>query len=486
MTEVLFGSTAFLAAIVTVLCIAVALHLGRNRERGLIPYIFYPAILVAIVQVMFSGRNLYLPSDYRFATLPDPPLVAWITRLTSLFILFAAGERIAKRFLHHGRTPDAPTMLILAFWLYVFSNVVSPALFGTHASFSHMYLYTALAGYAALLIGKEEGETAIRSARNAFFAFLVVSALCILWRPELVLSRGYQGLIPGLDIRYDGLAPNANSLAPVSIVFLLCLWAAPYSTRSLTLLGWAIGCASLLFAQSKTNWVAFVLCTSCVLYFKHRDVFARSLSDFRRPLLPAIFILLIFLATTLVAAEFMFGGAAERIASFLDTATGANLLALSGRNQLWEVVLKEWHNNPLFGYGLTIWNDAYRARIGMLWAFHAHNQAYQSLASAGVVGVVGLAIYVVTLFWFALKTAKGTQGLTLALFVLMLVRAISEVPLSMTSGYGLIQLMHILLLAVIASQYGPSRYETRGTSKPSSLSNAASMTSRSVVSRPLR
>ena len=384
MADFVFGSVAalaaLLAAVVVVLCIAAMLHWGHDREQGLIPYIFYPAIAVAIFGILLSGRDLSLPIQF---AIEKHALVTWATRLTSLYVLLAASERIARRILHHGRKPDAPTLLIIAFCFYFLTNVVTSALFGTHPWFSHDHLYAFFVGYAALLAAQVEGDLAVRSARNALFAFLILSALFIAWRPEMVLSRNYyQGLIPGFSVRYAGLADSANTLGPVVVVFLLCLWSRPYSARWVNLLGWAIGCASLVLAQSKTNWIAFVFCAVCLAYFRSGDFGRQRWSDFRRPLLPTAFVSLAIVMTFALGVALMFFDTGERMTAFLETPEGTQLLTLSGRERIWEVAVEEWHNNPLFGYGLTIWNPAYRAEVGLHAAFNAHNQFYQSLASA--------------------------------------------------------------------------------------------------------
>lgn len=455
------GLAAFLAAAGVVVCVAVVLHWGRHRERGLIPYIFYPAVLDVILTVLFSGRDLDLPIDYQ---VDKHPVGAWATRLTSLFLLLAAVERIGKRFLHHGQKTDAPILLIFAFWLFFLTNVVSSGLLGTRPWFSHYHIYTVLAGYAALLAVREEGDTAIRSVRNALFIFLVLSALCILWRPEMVLSRNYSGLIPGLTMRYAGLGTHPNSLGPVVIVFLLCLWSRPYSARWINLLGWTIGCASLVLSQSKTSWVAFLFCACCIAYFRHGEFLTQRLFDYRRPLLPAMSLILAMFMISLIGVAFMFGGALEKLVAFFETPVGTDLTTLMGRYRIWEIAVQEWRNNPFFGYGLTMWNEEYRIRVGMTdFAYTAHNQFFQSLAVAGIIGVTGLAIYALTLLWFVLKTTKASQGLTLALFVLLSVQSVTEVPLSMTSGFGLAQQVHLLLLMVLASRIPAGSIESPGT-----------------------
>lgn len=466
------GLAAFLAAAGVVLCGAAVLHWGRHREQGLVPYIFYPATLAVILGVLLSGRNLDLPM-YQGATQAvdawdqgaTHAVDAWATRFTSLFLLLVAAERIGRRFLHYGPKHEIPMLLILGLWLFFLSNVVSSGLLGTRPWLSHHHIYTVLAGYAALLFTREEGDTAIRCMRNALFIFLVLSALCILWRPEMVLSRNYSGLIPWLTVRYSGLSTHPNSLGPAVVVFLLCLWSRPYSARCINLLGWTIGCASLLLSQSKTNWVAFLFCAGCIAYFRHGEFLAHRLFDFRRALLPAMLLMLAMLTVSLIAVALMFGGVIERLVAFFATPQGLDLTTLMGRDRIWEVAVQEWHNNPLFGYGLTMWNEEYRARVGMVrYAYNAHNQFFNTLAVAGIVGVAGLGIYTVTLLWFVLRTVKASQGLTLALLVLVSFQSITEVPFSMTSGYGPAQQVHLLLLMVIASRFAGSSNQIRTTS----------------------
>jgi exopolysaccharide production protein ExoQ len=445
------GLAAFLAAVALVVCVAGVLHWGRHRERGLMPYIFYPAVLVLVLTILFSGRNLELPLEYG---LEEHPLAVWATRFTSLFLLFAAVERIGRRVLLYEQKTDVPVLLILALWLYFLTNVVSSGLFGTRPWLSHYHVYTVLVGYAALLVVREEGDTAIRSVRNALYIFLVLGALCILWRPEMVLNRNYSGLFPWLTTRYYGLSMHPNSLGSTVVVFLLCLWTRPYSARWLNLLGWTIGCASLVLSQSKTSWVAFLFCAGCIAYFRHGESLAQRLLDYRRPLLPAVSVMLAMFMVSLLGVAVMFGAALEWMVHFFEAPVGTDITTLMGRSPIWEVAIREWRNNPLFGYGLTMWNEEYRTRLGMTgFAYTAHNQLFQSLAVAGIVGVAGLVIYVLTLLWFALKTTKASQGLTLALFVLMSVQSTTEVPLSMTSGYGPAQQVHLLLLMVIASRF---------------------------------
>ncbi len=446
------GTAFILATAALVLCFAAVLHWGYGREQGLLPYIFYPAILVVSFGVMTSGRDLDTPADIVWVTLPKHPMLVWTGRIVSVFITFASAERILKRWLQFGDKHTVPGILILAMFFYFLTNIAMTAVFGSHRSISHEYLYTVLAGYAALLVTQAEGRVAVRSARNAILMFLVLSALCLAWRPELELIRHYKGLIPWLDIRYTGLAIHPNGLGPLVVVFLLCLWTRPFPLRWANYAGWTIGLASLVLAQSKTNWIAFLLCSVCMIYYRHRDLLSLRVLDYRRPALAASLLMLSLVSVFGVGVAVTFGGVGEKLSAFFDSRTGMDLLTFMGRKRIWEAAVQEWSNHPVFGYGLSIWDENYRAAVGIPEAFQAHSQFFQSLSSAGTIGVLGLLVYTVTLFVFSLKTAAASRGLTLALFLLIAMGAVSEVPLSMT-GLGMEQLLHLLLLMAIAAHY---------------------------------
>lgn len=456
MAEIIFfgiyGLAALLVAVGLIFGFAATLHWGHRREESLIPYIVYPVIIAVAIGTLLSGRNLYLPSELFISAAPKHSVVVWVTRFTSIFILVVASERIIRRLLLTGKKPDIPVTLILAFCLYFFTNVLTSALLGTHPSFSHENIYTFLAGLAALMLCRKDGETALESTRNALFFFLILSAVCAAWRPELVLSRDYQGLIPGLKIRYAGLSNHANALGPLVIVYLLCLWSMPFQTRLLNRFAWTIGLISIFLAQSKTSWIAFILCMSCVGYYKYRELLQSRINRNNLFLISTILLAGMMFALSIPLLIIMFGGdlVANKLTAFFNTREGADLLTLTGRDQIWEAATREWRANPMFGYGLTIWSDSHRAQIGLVNAYHAHNQFFQTLASTGLVGVFGLTVYALTLTYFSYKTAECSQGLTLAIFMLLLIRSISEVPMTIVS-FGTEQLTHLILLMIISA-----------------------------------
>lgn len=461
MTEFLLAPVlflaAFLAAIGTTFCLMMGLTQVVRSKEGFLPYIFYTSTLINTLIMIFQGRNLFLltePDDISLTLPPSVIWMVWIARINTTLFLFAACQRIASRLMHYGSKPNTPTLLIITFLFFFFTNVFIAACFSAHPSFKQEYVYVVLVGAASLLFAQGEEEISISAARNALFIFLIISAGFIPWNPELVFSNHYlEGLIPGLTYRYAGLTAHANTLGFVIILFMLCLWSRPFSNRWINFFGWTIGYVSLVLAQSKTSWIAFIICMSCIGYFKYGDFLKQRLFDFKNPILSVIFILMTMITAGIMSGVLMFSDIGGEINSFFSTRAGADLMTMTGRTLLWEIALNEWRSSPLFGYGLTIWDEAYRAKIGLPGAVSAHSQFYQTLASAGIVGVVGLLTYVTTLFWFTLKTAKSSQGLTLAIFLMLLFRSISEVSLAAFGHLNFDQLTHVLLLMIIGAQF---------------------------------
>jgi O-antigen ligase len=102
-----------------------------------------------------------------------------------------------------------------------------------------------------------------------------------------------------------------------------------------------------------------------------------------------------------------------------------------------------------------MWNYEFRESIDMNFAFSAHNQFLQSLAGAGLVGVISLIVYLSFLLTYSIRSAKRTKGLTLALFAMMFMRCITETPLELgtiLNGDFLIHLMLFQTIAIIESE----------------------------------
>lgn len=421
----------------------------KQRTIGFLHWIFPAMLAVVALTALLSGRDLsQLFSELANARGTLHPAVPWAQRLVSLILIAACAERIINHVASHKPMPSP--LLTGAFLLYWLCSVAAPALFGTHPHIAHEYLYPLLFGFAALLTTVPEREKILDASRNALLLFILVGAALIPVMPSLVMDASYrQGLIPGLP-RHGGLAPHPVAMGMFAVTALLCLWCRPFARRWLNRLAWILGLAVLFIAQSKTAWIAFLLCALAMLAVRNGPGAWRRLGNPQEgafgvaACLSTIGIALLLLWALLVA------DVGTEIAGFFDTAQGAQLASMTGRDQIWAIAMEEWRANPVFGYGPGLWDEQFRASIGLPNATNAHNQFMDTLARSGIVGAAGLVFYALVLLVLSVRYARATQGLSLALFLALALLSVSEVPLILF-GYGTELFAHLLLIVTLAS-----------------------------------
>jgi len=465
---------AILAALMAALGMAGAVHVTSRRAHGYMHLIFYAMLLMVALANLLSGRDLS-SSNMKFdevAVIVRHPLVSLLQPLASLLLLTLAGERLITHLIRRDKAAQAPSALLVAFLTFWVCTVAAPALLGAHPQVSHDYVYPLVIGFAAVLATATERDLAFGAARNALLVFLAAGLLLIPFKPSLVLDASYtQGLLPGVP-RLAGLAPHAVSLGMLAQLGLLCLLARPLQRVWLNRLAWAMGLGVLFLAQSKTAWISFVLCSACILLVRQGPGFMRRVGDPVRPEFGIVALLAFMAAVAGLAALLMFGEVDARLSSFFDSAQGAQLASMTGRDQIWAIAYDEWQRNPVFGYGPTLWDASFREAIGMPNATHAHNQFMDTLSRSGTVGAAALVLYSLVLLVLSIRYARASGGLTLALFVALALRAISEVPL-LLFGYGPELIAHVLLLMALAAAGREVRERRRKVARTPPMPRAA-------------
>jgi O-antigen ligase len=449
---------AVLAALAATAGMAGAVHLTSRRAHGYMHFIFYAMLLILALTNLLSGRDL----TTTVLSLEEPaevvrhPLITVAQPLMSLLLLTVAGERIITHWIRRKKGPHAPPVMLATFILFWTGTVAAPALLGAHPQLSHDYIYPLVIGIAAALAIDTERDLAFRATRNAMLVFMVTGLLLIPFKPSLVLDMAYtQGLLPGVP-RLAGLAAHAVSMGMLAQLGLLCLLARPYRHVWLNRLAWATGLLVLFLAQSKTAWISFALCSVCIVAVRRGPTFFRRVGDPLRPEFGISSILAFMAAVAAIALVLMFGEVDTKLSSFFDSAEGAQLASMTGRDQIWAIAYDEWQRNPVFGYGPTLWDATFRASIGMPNATHAHNQFMDTLSRSGAVGAAALVFYALVLLVLSIRYARASGGLTLALFVALALRSISEVPL-LLFGYGPELVTHVLLLMTLAAAASDAR-----------------------------
>lgn len=445
----------------------------KDRPTGYLHWLLPAMLALSALTVLLSGRDLSrVFLALQEGSVFENPVIVWGQRALSILVLLVSAERVVNHLA--ARRPMPSPLLAMAFVTYWLGTVASPALFGAHPALSHEFLYPLIMGLVFLLASPQEADKVIDWVRSALFAVLLAGVLLVPVMPSLTLDLSYrQGLIPGLP-RLGGLATHSVSLGMYALTFLVCLWCRPFARPWLNRFAWLIGLGVLFFAQSKTAWIAFVICAAALLAVRNGPGTARRLADPRETAFGVVLCIGVIAVVTGVMAAILLGNVEAQASAFLDSSEGAQLVSLTGRDQIWAVALEEWRENPVFGYGPGLWDDAFRASIGMPQATHGHNQFLDTLARSGTVGFVALLLYSVVLLVMSIRYAQATGGFCLALFLFLALRSISEVPI-LLFGYGtelLVNLLLIISLAAAAASRKPRvRAPTRNAYRVASSSS---------------
>ena len=366
------------------------------------------------------------------------------SRWLSLFLLGAATVEIFRggvRARAASKADPAWPLLAALLSFYVGSLLVQGFL-SEHVGFSHKELYVPILLLAAYCQPVRDLRLVLGAAKLAVAALLLGSLIGIAVSPDFVLHRPEPGVIPGIDWRLFGLTAHANTLGPVALLGMLLELYSPSRWKWMRWLNLGSGAAVFVLAQSRTAWVAGLLIMIFVwvpLSIGPGRSPRGDLHGFNRTVWTLIGCMALLIAV--VAGTAALGGT-----EYLQRKT--DLGTLNGRFQIWDITLQAWRDNVLFGYGPEIWGAERRMRFNMFHVGQAHNQFVQTLGEAGLVGLVLLTIYLLTLLHAAWRRFVVSRGLILALLVLLLARSVTEAPMRSEGLLSWSTFLHVLLLLV--------------------------------------
>lgn len=439
----LYGSLAFILAIAVVIGLGVFLHAEKYWGHWIAP-LFVPLIIFGIAAgSLLSGRSLtYVSLDIEsLNNLADAGGGGSVLRLISFTLVGLAGAKVFGWMLERGRyATTGGKALFLAFVAYFAATVVVNSVFGSYPAFIHNNYYFLLVVWAIFLARAERLDTLIKLARSALLWFLMASLLAAILKPSLAVQPAYQGWIPGLSIRLWGLGSNPNSIGPLALLFLLLHHMQPYARKWLQIVGYGVALMVLVLAQSKTAWVAGVAAVSVLLWHHYS-----RRRDGRFSIVFLLLLTVMLMSATLAAFTLDPASLWQRLAM---TQVGSDVQTLTGRSQIWEAALDAWRANPMFGYGPTAWGIEHRYQIGMPFAFSAHNQFLQALSVGGLLGLVTLIVYLLFLGIGSWRAMAVTRGVSFALVTMVVVRMLTEAPLSVGSLLNGDSLTHLILFSI--------------------------------------
>ncbi|MGH9946088.1 MAG: O-antigen ligase family protein [Pyrinomonadaceae bacterium] len=113
----------------------------------------------------------------------------------------------------------------------------------------------------------------------------------------------------------------------------------------------------------------------------------------------------------IVVGSVFYLGAGDSLIRGVGLSEGAGDLS-SGRLHFWQIALKIFAENPIFGAGLDAFGVAFSkfdTQSGLFRVENAHNEYLQFLAEAGVIGIIVVLSFVLLLFRNGLRTIANTR-----------------------------------------------------------------------------
>ncbi len=421
-------------------------------QRGVRPLLVPGIVLLVTFGTLVSGalipRDLSLGEDAPIWN-TNRDLVAFdLSRAATAVVLFASVATITVAVIRRG-FPRAGLSIWLSYLAFILSNFVLPGIAGRIPVFDYRLLLPPVAFTAFYFARPMAIERLVTLCKAALLAFVYGSLLGAVVLPAQALAAGYEGLIPGLDARLYGIGGGATSLGTLSSIYLAIETVSPSRART-RYLHLAAAAAALVLTQAKTSWL-FAL--AVVGYWGFRRLRHRlpSLAVGAGVSARVTRILLLSCgAAVLVGLAALYVGRAD----FTSLRGGENLLTLTGRTYIWATSLTVWLDDPVFGYGLGLWeSEGFRARYGGF--DHSHNQFIHSLASAGVFGLLGLLAYLRAALVTCARAAR-TSAVPLVLLAGVLVLCLTNTPLRAYYVLDAFALLHLLLFAFLMQAEKPT------------------------------
>ena len=413
-------------------------------ERYVIPVSVWIIGLYPAVYAILTPRILTKDEKY----FSDTALTAgaysiWLARgLTVVIVVIALASIIPA--LVRGESSRRPgRSLWFGFLAYFILSFVLSAIGATEPSFKHQLLYPLLIFATVFLVSPPSPADFLKVVKRVLLLIIYASAVAAVAVPGWALYDDIWAVFPGIP-RLFGVTSHPNVLGPLAALYLVIELFRPAS-HWIRVPNVMVSVAVLFLSQSKTSWAIVLLALMvwlAVRLWRGIDLGLSGDQIWQRALFGAF--AAGGFALVAVFAAFV-AGAFDRFQ--LDNLEG--LTTLTGRTTIWNITLDVWLDNPLFGYGQELWGDAFRAKYRLLFVGQAHNQFIQTLGESGIIGTAGLLIYLGVLALLSIRHARATNGLSVSLFLMLILRSITETPLQNTILFDGNFFMHLVIFAYL-------------------------------------
>ncbi|WEO77988.1 O-antigen ligase family protein [Cryobacterium sp. SO2] len=408
-----------LIAVVALAALAWAFIAGRAwqpkaRARG--GFWYLEAILLLSGPVLECLVFLY-PADL------SGPIPA-IARAVSLVCVGLAAWAVLQSATNARRGVGA----VIAAMLFFYMAMIMSGLVGATPGIPEQYVTTPVLVLAFLVHGGYSAEWLLRAARFNLRLVVVLSLIAAIVLPLLAFNSDDSRSLFGIG-RLEGITAHPNTLGAVAVVAVV-IELKLSSSRVWVLIPFL----ALTFAQSNTSWIALILALAV-----RRDLLAKTLRF--------LAVAGVLLASSIVVIW------PDKANALVGAVLGDNF-TFNGRTKIWDAAMIGFNEYPIFGYGPTLLDQSYRDRYlpNFDAAAQAHNQLVQSLASAGIIGLLSLLVLAVVLYKRAGDLRRLGDATGLALLVLLTMRAATETPLR-PGGAGLPTFILIVVICYIATSW---------------------------------
>lgn len=443
-----FFIALLLALAIPLFIIGLGLATKKLRLSTRLALILCAMVVGSTLNIALSGRVLHTEAEFAlnpWLQYQDTPKIwgSLASQVCTAFVLALAGAEILRWATGQVRMQGRVQMVWLAALSYYFFSIVVSGVFGTFRNPRLNDLYGPVLITALALLAPGCDRRAWRWLRNALVLPSVGSLVAMVVFPKLALLPDYASIIPGISQRLYGLTDHANSLGIVAAAALMIELSPMVRTRPSIIIA-ACHLAALVLAQSKTAWIAALI---CILFVRWSWIKSRIFEGDGWRAAVGIGIALSFL----LAIGIMVIGFGISFDKLTQSLSDSGVYTFTGRTEIWRVTLEEFFKSPVYGYGPSLWDMQFRIERGMLGAGQAHNQFIQTLGQSGGLGALSMLIYIAVLMYVVFKAWEASQGLAFVLLVLILVRCFSESPLRMASIMGWDNWLHYTLFVAAAA-----------------------------------
>lgn len=443
-----FASAVVLGLLLPAIVVGLSGLIARCADHIKLTAVFAFIVIGSTLAIAFSGRTIVSQAELVAHPMPSAAVALvhgnyWFSRMAHFLLLSVS---IAELFLwvtHQRHIGKSQFILWLAAMIYYTLSVLVSGVLGHFGELNINLVYAPIVFTAVALLVSSNYKMTLQSLRWILLIPLLGSLLAMWVAPNLVLETGYKGLIPGFSIRLAGLTEHANSLGAIAVIGLF-LELSKYVHDKPNVFFLLISGTNLVLAQSKTSWAIAAI---GFFVFGLNAVRNRRLQYGKGHVDLAILCSAFFMATIIILFALF---RLDSLLNFLD-ADQTGLVSFTGRTKIWDMTVDEFMNNPISGYGPSIWDPFYRFRRGMMHVGQAHNQYIQTLGQAGILGILSLAFYIFLLLQKSYQGWNETYGLSFFIVAVLLVRGFSESPMRMIGIMDFDSFVHLFAFATVAS-----------------------------------